>query len=326
MRGGDDNDEIDGGPGSDMAHGDLGGDVWAGHGNAPGDVDHFYGGTGNDRSDFAADAGRQILRGETGDDDLRGGSGSDVILGGPGNDRLAGYLGDDSLRGGSGVDLVDYFETIGDDYPPLRNERPVRVDLQRGRAAGLGLDTLSSIEGAIGGTGKDVLLGNKGPNIFWLGRNYLNGNVLEGDVIQGRGGQDTLTPEDRCCNARGIRVDLASGDARRDPADKPATISSIEIVIGTNLPDVLRGDKHANTLRGRDDDDTISGRGGDDRLAGGTGSDELWGGAGRDLLSGGSGADNLGGGSGRDRNYGGSGWDRCTSPATGVLATSCEQP
>ena len=208
--------------------------------------------------------------------------------------------------------------------PPLRNERPVRVDLQRGRATGLGLDTLSSIEGAIGGTGKDVLLGSQGPNIFWLGRNYLNGNALEGDVIRGRGGRDTLTPEDRCCNARGIRVDLATGEARRDPADKPATISSIEIVIGTDSPDVLRGDKHANTLRGRGDDDTISGRGGDDRLAGEAGSDELRGGAGRDVLSGGSGADDLGGGSGQDRNYGGSGRDRCTSPASGALATSCE--
>jgi Ca2+-binding RTX toxin-like protein len=184
---------------------------------------------------------------------------------------------------------------------------------------------LSSIEGVRGGESKDVLLGSQGPNIFYLGNNSIfvdnERRYLEGDVIKGRGGRDTLKPVE-CCGP--LRVDLVNGEARRPPADKPAKISSIEIVIGTKSSDVLRGDEHANTLRGRGRDDIISGRGGDDRLAGGTGSDELGGGAGRDVLSGGSGADNLGGGSGRDRNYGGSGRDRCTSPASGALATSCE--
>ena len=103
----------------------------------------------------------------------------------------------------------------------------------------------------------------------------------------------------------GMRVDLATGSARysSNPPETTATISSIEIVIGTDGTDILRGDKHANTLRGGGGDDILSGRGGNDRLSGGPGRDKLRGGAGRDVLSGGSGRDNLGGGPGRDRNY-----------------------
>ena len=230
-----------------------------------------------------------------------------MILGGPGDDHLIGSRGDDSLRGGSGTDAVDY-----------SNDGPVRVDLQLGRATGAGLDDLSGVEAVSGSTEKDMLLGSRGNETFSLGGEA-------GDVINGRGGRETLVPvSDRDSDIAGMRVDLAAGHARLDPAAQPATIDSIEIVIGTAFSDILLGDEHANTLRGGAGDDIISGRGGGDRLAGGQGRDNLRGGAGRDVLSGGSGADDLGGGSGRDRNYGGSGQDRCTSPATGRLARSCE--
>jgi Ca2+-binding RTX toxin-like protein len=325
MRGGKGGDRFGGGGGNDTAYGDSGGDSWRGYGNARGDVDHFYGGTGDDSTEIWDDVGQQILHGGAGDDHLEGGNGADVIRGGPGNDRLAGFLGDDSLRGGSGKDLVDYSASFHDGSWS-DNELPVRVDLRSGRATGLGRDTLSSVEGVNGGTGKDLLLGSSGANTFGLGVNYLQGNPLEGDVIKGRGGRDTLTPQVWVSDTGGMRVDLAAGRAQFE-SHPPATISSIEIVIGTDTPyshDVLLGDEHANTLRGRGGDDIISGHGGNDQLSGGAGRDKLRGGAGRDVLSGGSGNDDLSGGSGRDRNYGGPGQDRCTSPATGRLARSCE--
>jgi Ca2+-binding RTX toxin-like protein len=311
-------------PGNDTAFGGPGGDSWigTGAGSGAGHEDHFYGGTGNDGAWVHPGVGegsesRFILRGEAGDDELSGGNGADVILGGTGNDHLKGYGGDDSLRGGSGTDTVNFWA-----------EGPVRVDLQLGRATAVGgLDTLSSVEGVIGSAAKDVLLGSHGADIFWFGGNDIGGGeAVEGDVINGRRGRDTLRPE-VFDSYSGIHVDLAAGHARFISSEQPATISSIEIVIGTDTPnyhDVLLGDEHANTLRGGAGDDTISGRGGRDRLAGGPGRDNLRGGAGRDVLSGGSGADDLGGGSGRDRNYGGSGQDRCTSPAAGRLARSCE--
>ena len=325
LRGGQGGDWLGGGAGNDIGYGGSGGDSWRVGGNAPGNVDHFYGGSGNDRSEGGY-YGRQILRGEAGDDDLRGGNDADVLLGGSGNDWLTGYLGNDSLRGGSGNDMIDYSESIPADGSTSSNELPVRVDLRSGRATGLGRDTLTSVEGVNGGTGKDLLLGTSGANTFGLGVNELQGNPLEGDVIKGRGGRDTLTPQVWVSETGGMRVDLAAGRAQFE-SHPPATISSIEIVIGTDSPyfhDVLLGDEHANTLRGRGGDDIISGHGGNDQLSGGSGRDNLRGGAGRDVLSGGSNDDDLGGGAGRDRNYGGSGRDRCTSPATGRLARSCE--
>jgi hypothetical protein len=86
-----------------------------------------------------------------------------VILGGAGNDRLAGFLGDDSLRGGSGTDWVDYSPSF-EEGSSGTNLSPVRMDLRRGRASGLGRDTLTSIEGVNGGAGRDVLLGTSGAN------------------------------------------------------------------------------------------------------------------------------------------------------------------
>ena len=201
----------------------------------------------------------------------------------------------------------------------------MRVDLQRGRATGLGLDTLSSVEGVMGGLARTCCSAAVAPTPSGWEATFSAGDAYEGDVIKGRGGRDTLTPEVVLRDTGGMRVDLAAGHARFTSTPKPATISSIEIVIGTDiLPDILRGDEHANTLRGGGGDDIISGRGGNDRLGGGPGRDKLRGGAGRDVLSGGSDDDDLGGGSGRDRNYGGSGQDRCTSPAAGRLARSCE--
>ena len=285
-----------GGGGSDTAYGDSGTDFWRGYENVRGDVDHFYGGTGDDSTEIWDDVGRQILHGGAGDDHLEGGNGADVIRGGPGNDRLAGFLGDDSLRGGSGKDLVDYSASFHDGSWSS-NDLPVRVDLRRGLATGVGRDTLSNVEGANGGTGKDVLLGTSGANTFGLGINELQGSTLEGDVIKGRGGRDTLTPQEWVSDTGGMRVDLAAGRAQFE-SQPPATISSIEIVIGTDtlLHDILLGDEHANTLRGRDGDDIISGHGGNDRLSGGSGRDNLRGGSGRDVLSGDSGDDDLGGG------------------------------
>ena len=76
-----------------------------------------------------------------------------------------------------------------------------------------------------------------------------------------------------------MRVDLAAGRARYNSSVQPATVSSVEVVIGTDIPDILRGDEHANTLNGGGGNDVISGRGGNDRLGGDAGRDKLRGGA-----------------------------------------------
>jgi Ca2+-binding RTX toxin-like protein len=320
LGGGTEGDNLYGGAGSDRAYGGASGDYWNGSGNKSGDVDHFYGGSGDDYAE-AGDRGRQVLRGGPGDDDLNGGNKSDVIIGGSGDDLLTGYLGSDKLRGGSGTDTVDYSRTTEDDGGSSGgSSAPIRVDLQRQTATGVGTDTLSSIEGVVPGGGQDVLLGSDGSDIFtFTGDNYAEDDfekVLPGDVIKGRGGSDTILSQDEsegCCEL--LRIDLTAGKAQYVGQSSFARLSSIENAVGGSDDDVLIGNGKANVLRGGDGDDQIDGAAGNDRLFGGGDADSIKGGAGNDVLS---------GGAGQDRNDGGPGQDRCTSPSSGSMVASCE--
>lgn len=134
----------------------------------------------------------------------------------------------------------------------------MRVDLQRGRARGLGNDRLDSVGAVIPGGNSDMLPGSQHSETF-----YLSAESLGHDVISGRGGRDTIAPEPDltyCCPR--MWVDLSKRMARYDyqgePVDVADTnrISSIEIVIGTDQADVLLGDSRNNAIRGLGGDDT----------------------------------------------------------------------
>ena len=214
------------------------------------------------------------------------------------------------------------------DYPP------VRIDLQLGRATGLGTDRLTATEGAIGGTNADVILGGPGPNMFYLSDDADDYLVDDSDdtgppptridLIDGRGGLDTIGPSYfGCC---GINVDLAKQTAKMSMDEGSAHLVSIEGAEGTWDNDDLRGDDGPNTFYGLEGPDLIYGRGGADRiwgdgggeevntsgdkLFGGNGNDLINAGTGRDKVHGGPGDDLINGGSGRDRIYGNSGRDR----------------
>ena len=111
------------------------------------------------------------------------------MLGGTGNDHLTGIefdsdklayewftggAGKDVIRGGAGHTNV---ATYG-------GSTPVHVDLRR--AGGQGRsgegDTLVEMDGAAGGTGADVLIGNRYGNVLYGG--------VGNDVIRGGGGDD----------------------------------------------------------------------------------------------------------------------------------------
>lgn len=85
------------------------------------------------------------------------------------------------MDGGPGTDLVDYSDS----------QQLVGLDLASGFAISEGIDTLVSIENAIGGAGNDALLGDDGPNQLSGGLAFETGN----DRIEGRGGNDLLTGE-----------------------------------------------------------------------------------------------------------------------------------
>jgi Ca2+-binding RTX toxin-like protein len=273
LQGGSDEDEISGGLGDDIAYGGPGADTWDSGRTADGDVDRFYGGSGRDTS-FGGERGRQILRGERGDDNLGGGEGDDLIFGGSGDDLLYPAEGDDDVRGGTGMDTVDYAEGgVSSGVPSTADYPRLRVDLQLGKATGLGDDRLRSVEGVIGGSNADVLLGSRRANLFYLSDalyDLPDGRSVE-DLIDGRGGDDTIGPSYfGCC---GIVVDLAKGTARMAAESSSARLTSVEGAIGTYWEDDLRGDDRANTFRGLEGADVIRARGGSDRIWGDKGGE-----------------------------------------------------
>ncbi|HVQ58932.1 MAG TPA: hypothetical protein VMS60_08510 [Solirubrobacterales bacterium] len=116
--GGDGDDLLVGGGGSDWVMGGNGDDsLFGGLGNdriSCGEGDNFgFGGRGDDRirggagQDFLYGGGADdILNGEAGDDGLFGGVGNDGLLGGPGDDGLTGEEGNDHGNPGAGRDRI----------------------------------------------------------------------------------------------------------------------------------------------------------------------------------------------------------------------------
>jgi len=135
--------------------------------------------------------GNDVLVGGPGDDSLDGEIGNDLIAGGAGDDLLEPGLGSDVLHGGEGSDSAVY----------TARELPVSIDLSLLQADGAtdAADSLTSVEGAIGGNGKDVLTGNDGPN-------RLEGNIGN-DRITGRSGADELIGSEGA-----DQIDAGAGD------------------------------------------------------------------------------------------------------------------
>lgn len=156
-------------------------------------------------------------------------------------------------------------------------------------------DARSLVEDAIGGSAGDSIVGNIAANAL----SGMGGN----DAIYGGDGDDSLiggTGADRldggngldiayysqaaatnAASGIGVIVDLAtsglnSGEAAGD------TFISVEVVVGSNYSDSVRGDAAANILHGILGNDALYGRDGNDTLLGGAGADWLEGGSGAD--------------------------------------------
>ena len=249
MRGDNGSDYLAGGPGSDTAFGGSGGDEWHGWENGTKDVDRFFGGPGEDYA-VGGDRGRLIVYGQSGNDSLGGGNGADRIVGGSGNDTMSGYGGNDDLRGSSGTDTVDYSEELVDDGTssggtPAQDSG--RSPPGAGKRSGLGVDRLRSLESVVGGQGNDVLLGNGKANTFYLGQR------IGRDRIDGRGGRDTLSPQRP--DQWAMAVDLGRRTLLlKDDYDNygSATVRSINVVIGTDYDDELRGDSRPTRCADRE--------------------------------------------------------------------------
>lgn len=164
------------------------------------------------------------------------------------------------------------------------------------------------IEGAIGSSFDDVILGNEVNNsIAGLGGDDIILGARGDDVLNGAGGADKLLGgpgNDRLLGGGGDDVLKGSGgdDLMRGHggADRLLGGGGNDTLIGAGGNDVANGGGGNDFLRGGNRDD---------KLLGGAGNDELIGDRGDDLLKGGGGDDVLVGGPGDDRLFGNPGAD-----------------
>ncbi|WP_230530026.1 calcium-binding protein [Microvirga roseola] len=133
---------------------------------------------GADDADDVLDGkgGNDDLSGRGGNDLLSGREGDDTLYGGDHLDTLSGGAGADLLDGGNGFDFASYAAATGGVTVSLLNPA-----LNGGEAVG---DTYDSIQGIIGSTFNDVLVGSHDVNHLIGGGGH--------DTLDGRAGTDTL--------------------------------------------------------------------------------------------------------------------------------------
>ncbi len=296
LEGGPGDDWLDGGPGPDWLLGGPGVDTldWASRTDTvfidltagaafDGELDRLdgienaIGGTGADS--LFGGPGPNRLEGRAGDDYLAGEGGADILIGGPGDDRLLGGGGDDWLEGGPGRDRLD--GGPGFDIASWAGADGAMIIDLAAQAAWTGqfLETLVSIEGAVGSAFADQIFGSAGDD-------WIDGGPGGADWMQGGPGRDTLS---YASAARGVIIDIPLGISW--DGESQDRFTGFERFEGSAFADSLFGSPGPDTLLGGAGDDYLAGEGGDDWLEGGEGDDLLFGGPGRDTLIGGSGFD-----------------------------------
>jgi Ca2+-binding RTX toxin-like protein len=237
--------------------------------------------------------------GGDGNDMISGSAVSNTLAGGAGNDTLFGSAGNDTLSGGSGTDTANYSAFTGN----------LVANLTAGFAfgAGIGSDSLSSIENFVGGSGNDAIFAAVGGSMLsgGAGNDTLFGtaavdNLIGGDgddVLEGGGGSDTLD------GGRGndyiygtASVETLIGGFNLDTLDYSASTGALTVRLWNNT--ASGGDAQGDVISGFEN---VTGGFGGDFLAGNdTAANLVLGGAGNDSLMGLAGADTLDGGDGDD--------------------------
>ena len=166
----------------------------------------------------------------------------------------------------------------------------------------------------------DMLMGTMDDDVLWggMGNDDLSGGAGDDRLIGGPGA-DTLNGgpgkdiASYTGSPRGVHVDMRTEfvetdderDAIRGGHAEGDSLSSIEVVWGSEHGDIIVGTHAHNDLFGNGGSDKLNGWGGNDLLRGGGDDDELSGGPGNDKLYGDMGVDSLMGGAGHDMLFGG---------------------
>lgn len=181
------------------------------------------GGAGNDDIDGGGFAGPLIILGNAGDDTLTGSPADDLIFGLGGNDTLiAGHGGgDDIIDGGNDGDTVKY----------LSADETMIINLTTGKASGdpdIGIDTLINIENVVGGSGNDVITGDKNDNKLdgHTGEDTVvfTGKATDYDIFLNEGGSITVIDQ----RADGDGTDTLSNIEWLQFSDQKASVAELE--------------------------------------------------------------------------------------------------
>lgn len=191
------------------------------------------------------------------------GNGNNTGYGGSGDDKFQIGLGDSIIDGGNGFDTL-IFSTGLD----------VTVDLRitTAQATGTGSNTLSNVDGLVGGFGNDILTGNNDGNSLagGVGVDTLDGG-LGNDTLDGGSHGTAGLDVARYSGSAGAVVSLAlQGQAQNTIGYGTDTLVGIEALEGGAGDDRFTGDNGANRLVGNAGSDTLEGGGGNDTLDGGT--------------------------------------------------------
>ncbi|HEV2043409.1 MAG TPA: M10 family metallopeptidase C-terminal domain-containing protein, partial [Sphingomicrobium sp.] len=137
-------------------------------------------------------SGHDVIHGNSTNNVLTGSAGNDVLNGFDGNDTLIGGLGSDILTGGNGADTISYASANGGVTVNLVNQNAQST--AAGDVAGIGVDSLASVENIVGGNFGDALTGDVMANQIEGGGG--NDAIVGGggdDLLIGGAGSDTLT-------------------------------------------------------------------------------------------------------------------------------------
>ena len=259
-----------------------------------------------------------------------GGSGIDVltsienITGSAFNDTLQGNAFNNEIKGGSGFDFVSYSNAAGS----------VTINLAGAIVTGAaGVDTLDSIENAIGSNFADTISGSLLNNVILAGDGNDSINAsLGSDVIDGGFGTDrvsystltgpiTLGAFGVVTKSPGVTDQLisietiAATSSTQDTIDlslatAPSAINTIvnlagplnnvQVNLSGGAPAIILTVSQFENVKGSGVADTITGNNLSNNLSGNGGSDLIDGGSGNDLIAGGSGNDTIFGGLGND--------------------------
>jgi hypothetical protein len=192
-----------------------------------------------DRGDRVTSSVAVNVDGGGGDDRLAGSALADALYGGTGRDVVRGNGGDDTLRDGQLPRLVTPEEDMGRSFPPPQLEPAIAVPAESDVFdGGLGTDTLGydgrrrgviadlartdrhagatgegdslrRLENLVGGNGDDRLLGDDAANTLWGGTGD--------DLLVGRAGDDQLEGQEGSNRARGgAGDDIVGGGLNAD--------------------------------------------------------------------------------------------------------------